>query len=127
MTAIVEMSGQAARALRQEQRMTALMRECEGAAMRDWQRSAVCVDGDPDLFDLHDSDSGTPSGMVHAVNLARHKEAVAGYCSRCPVRLACLADALEQGTRGTRGGELLTDKDHEAARRVLKRMYEETL
>ncbi len=107
--------------------MAALIRECQGVTIRGWQQRAACVDSDPELFDLDDADSGTPTGLVHAVNLARHESAVAGYCCRCPVRLACLADALERGTKGTRGGELFTDEDHLAARRVRKQMWEETL
>jgi hypothetical protein len=107
--------------------MAALVRECEGAAMRDWQKSAVCVDAHPALFDLHDADKGTPSGLVHSSNLARNRAANAEYCSHCPVRLACLVDALEQGTKGTRGGELLTDKDIESYRRVRRQMEEGSL
>lgn len=119
-------TGEGLRKLRREQRMAGLLRLCEGVTVRDWQQSAVCVDTDPELFDLDDADSGTPSGLVHAVNLARHEQATE-YCRRCPVRLACLADALERGTKGTRGGELLTDEDHLAARRVRKQMWEESL
>lgn len=118
-------TGETLRKVRREQRMAGLIRECAGATVRDWQRRAVCVDSDPELFDLDDADSGTPSGLVHAVNLARHEQAT-GYCCRCPVRLACLADALERGTKGTRGGELFTDEDHLAARRVRRQMWEET-
>jgi WhiB family redox-sensing transcriptional regulator len=120
------LSRSAARNLRREQRMTALLRECEGVVVRDWRQSAACVDSSPDLFALVDSASGTPAGEVHEVNLVRHEEA-AKVCRRCPVRLACLADALERGGKGTWGGELLRDEDHLAARRVLKKMWEETL
>jgi hypothetical protein len=125
MTAVAELSGQAARNLRREQRMAALLRECEGVSVRNWWERAACNDVSSDLFALDDSDSGTPSGRIHAVNLARHEEA-SKYCRRCPVRLACLADALEQGSKGTWGSELLTDEDHLAARRVRKQMWKES-
>jgi hypothetical protein len=124
MTAVVELSGEAARKLRREQRMAALLRKCEGVVVRgDWQQSAACSGSSPDLFALDDSDSGTPSGQVHEVNLFRHEAAVR-FCHRCPVRLMCLADALERGSKGTWGAELLTDEDHLAARRVRKQMWE---
>ncbi len=127
MTVTAEPTGQAARSIRRELRMAALMRQCEGVNVRNWQDKAECKDSASELFALADADSGTPAGQVHAVNMARHEEAVAKYCVHCPVRLACLADALERGGKGTWGSELLTDEDHLAARRVRKQMYEETL
>lgn len=129
MTAVASegvLSGAAARNLRREQRMAALLRECEGVVVGDdWQQKAACAGSSPDLFDLNDSDSGTPSGLVHEANLLRHEKAVR-ICRRCPVRLSCLADALERGSKGTWGSELLTDEDHLAARRVRKQMWEES-
>jgi len=126
MTAVASegvLSRSAARSARREQRMAALLRECEGVVVRDWGQSAACVDSSPDLFALVDSDSGTPAGEVHEVNLFRHEEAVK-VCRSCPVRLACLADALERGGKGTWGAELLREEDHLAARRVRKQMWE---
>lgn len=125
MTAVVELSGQAARNLRREQRMAALLRETKGVSVENWWERSACNGAPSELFELDDSDSGTPSGRVHSVNLARHEAAVP-YCRRCPVRLACLADALEQGSKGTWGSELLTDEDHLVARRVRKQMWEES-
>jgi hypothetical protein len=123
----VVLSRNAARSLRREQRMAVLLRKCEGVVVRgDWQQKAACAGSSPDLFALDDSDSGTPSGLVHEANLFRH-EAASKICRRCPVRLMCLADAMERGSKGTWGAELLTDEDHLAARRVRKQMYEESL
>lgn len=128
MTAAPEapVTGESLRKMRRDQRMAALIRECEGVFVRDWQQKAACKDGALELFALADADSGTSAGQVHAVNLARHEEAVTRFCGRCPVRLACLADALEQGGKGTWGAELLAEEDHLAARRVRKQMWEET-
>ncbi len=128
MTAMAEgvLTGQAGRNARREQRMAALIRECKDVKVRNWQQFAACVDSSPDLFALDDSDSGTPAGQVREANLVRH-EAAARVCRPCPVRLDCLADALERGGKGTWGAELLTEEDHLAARRVRKQMYEETL
>jgi hypothetical protein len=119
------LSGQAARDVRREQRMAALLRECEGVRVRDWQDKAKCRGADLELFCLADADSGVPTSRVNAVNLVRHA-AAARYCRECPVRLACLADALERGSTGTWGAELLTEEDHLAARRVRRQMWKET-
>ena len=124
----VPVTGGSLRKLRREQRMTLLLRLCEGVTVRDWRKSAACRGAsDPELFALDDVDSGTPSGQVHAVNMARHEEAIAEFCNWCPVRLDCLAEALELGGKGTWGAELLREEDHLAARRVRKQMYEESL
>lgn len=125
MTAVVELSGEAARKLRREQRMASLLRQTEGVSVQNWWERSACHGAPSELFELDDSDSGTPSSRVHTVNLARHEAAVR-YCRRCPVRLACLADALEKEGRGTWGAEFLTEEDHFAARRVRKQMWKES-
>jgi WhiB family redox-sensing transcriptional regulator len=68
-----------------------------------WQERALCADYPvPDLWYPNTNDPHSPKW-----------DAPRAICDTCPVRLACLADALEQGDdQGMRGG--LTP--HELAR-----------
>ena len=63
--------------------------------MRAWRDSAACVGADPERF------FPPNSAMVEAVAEVR-----GAWCDRCPVRLYCLADALNfEAQRGvTREG-----------------------
>ena len=57
---------------------------------RSWLDSAVCGQTDPDVF--HPEPGGRPGAVLRV-------------CRSCPVRVACLDDALRTGDRGgIRGG-----------------------
>lgn len=63
----------------------------EGLTVPDWRRDAACREMSPDLF--YDEPGET----------SRYEEA-RSVCAGCPVRKACLADALSWERPGTRHG-----------------------
>ena len=62
---------------------------------RDWRARAACRGSDPELFF-----PTAESGPVRAGQVAAAK----AVCARCPVRAACLAEALARIPYGIAGG-----------------------
>ena len=60
-----------------------------------WRQLAACRDADPELFFPSAED-----GPIHDAQVAEAK----AVCSRCPVRPACLTEALERMPYGVAGG-----------------------
>lgn len=73
-----------------------------------WHRDAACQEADPELFFPERGDSTRPAKLI---------------CSKCPVQLDCLRDALETGEKwGIRGGmSPLARKRYETSNRGASR------
>ena len=77
-------------------------------ARRDWRPQAACRDEDPERWFPVGS-----SGPVHEAQVAAAK----AVCRRCPVKAACLQDALDGGLdHGVFGG--LDENERRAVRRA---------
>lgn len=72
---------------------------------RDWTRRAACADEDPELFF-----PTAASGSSFEAQVAAAK----AVCGGCPVRAACLVEALERLPYGIAGG--LTEDERRAVR-----------
>lgn len=70
-----------------------------------WRAFAACRDQDPELFFPAATD-----GPAYEAQVAAAKS----VCRRCPVRVACLRDALQRVPHGIAGG--LTESERRAVR-----------
>lgn len=115
------------RMVRDESRVERLKRLLRDAVLPipGWQVKGLCGFADPTDWSLND-DPSLSGAQIELENNARHERAKR-VCLICPVRKACLDDALLAGgmPQGTWGGELFTSTDREPMRKARKELASE--
>jgi len=116
-----------ARQTREESRVDRLKRLLRAAVRPEpgWQVKGLCGYADPTDWSLND-DPSLSGGAIEIENRSRHERAKR-ICMACPVRKACLDDALLNGDmpQGTWGGELFTSTDRDPMRQARKELASE--
>lgn len=123
------LAGRMARQAERDAKMRQLIVGFEYNPGEDWKESAGCSGADVSLFWLLDAkETEMSASQVADENLRRNAIARRKFCDNgCPVVAQCLAYALLHEMQGSWAGELFTQADIYAARRVRKQLAEEAL